>query len=196
MRLHNFMWRIQHKHLQSWFSSAFWDVSDFMSTLEHLTAEVENTVCGSFIWQLKLWFRLYDVYQIVDDEQVTCDWGPRSRQGHDDAESDWKLVVSRVTFPGSSDCICCSESSFYLQHNFKKHNTPCSTTSLFSLMAVPPFYLSPPSVNHLMLSLSLSLRSQTPADLQLCSHKAAVFLSHQLIAVNCIHLLAPVWISL
>lgn len=139
MRLHNFMWQIQHKHLQSWFSSAFWDVSDFMSTLEHLTAEVENTVCGSFMWQLKLWFRLYDVYQIVDDEQVTCDWGPRSWQGHDDAESDWKLVVSWVTFPGSSGCICCSDSSFYLQHNFKKHNTTCSTTSLFSLMAVRPF---------------------------------------------------------
>lgn len=78
MRLHNFMWQIHHKHLQSWFSSAFWDVSDFMSTLEHLTAEVENTVRGSFIWQLKLWFRLYDVYQIVDDEHfkhVTEDRG-------------------------------------------------------------------------------------------------------------------------
>lgn len=128
---------------------------------------------------------------------VTEDWGAdRVKSGADDAESDWKLVVSWVTFPGSSGCICCSDSSFYLQHNFKKHNTTCSTTSLLSLMAVRPFYLSPPSVNHLMLSLSLSLRPQTPTDLQLCSHKAAVFLSHQLIAVNCIHLLAPVWISL
>lgn len=35
MRLHNFMWQIQHKHLQSWFSSVFWDVSDFTSTCKH-----------------------------------------------------------------------------------------------------------------------------------------------------------------
>lgn len=69
--------------------------------------------------------------------------------------------------------------------------------SLFSLMAllgVPPLI----DFSFFFFFLSCSIRKPHRAftiTVTLHSHNAAVFLSDQLIAVNCIHLLALVWIS-